>query len=258
MTVGALVLAGTRRGAEDPMAKAAGVSHKAILPVAGVPMVMRVLDALCRCPEIGEIAVSIERPEVIEALTEFQALNARRPIRLLVSEDSPSRSAAAGLQALGAPLVLTTADHALLQPDWVSAFLAAAPAGADVVAAVARAETVKAAAPDTVRTYLRFADAAVSGCNLFLLATPKAEGVLGLWKTVEAYRKKPIRLAWLLGPGALLKLALGRLTLGEAAARLGRLAGCEAAVVELPYGRAAIDVDKPADLDLVERLLGSR
>lgn len=251
----ALVLAGTRQGADDPMAKAAGVSHKAILPVAGVPMVVRVLDALTRCAEIDEIAVSIERPELIEALPELAALRARKPIRMLASEPSPSLSAAAGLRALGAPLLLTTADHALLEPEWVSAFLAAVPAGADVAAAVAVEAVVQAAAPETRRTYLRFADASVSGCNLFLLRTPAAEGVLSLWKTVEAYRKKPLRLAWLLGPGALVKLALGRLTLDEAAARLGRLGRCRAAVVKLPFGRAAIDVDKPADLELVERLL---
>ncbi|NJM91716.1 MAG: hypothetical protein HC861_02805 [Rhodospirillaceae bacterium] len=38
----ALILAGSR-GPDDPMAKAANVSHKALLPVAGVPMLLRVV-----------------------------------------------------------------------------------------------------------------------------------------------------------------------------------------------------------------------
>ena len=45
------------------------------------------------------------------------------------------------------------------------------------------------------------------------------------------------------------------LTLDDAVQRLGRKAGVEAAAVRTPYGLAAVDVDKPADLDLVRRLV---
>ena len=38
---------------------------------------------------------------------------------------------------------------------------------------------------------------------------------------------------------------------------LGRRAGASLAAVELPFARAAVDVDKPADLALVETLLDS-
>ena len=43
----ALVLA-AGRGPNDPMAKAYGVSHKCALPVNGVPMLRRVVNALLR------------------------------------------------------------------------------------------------------------------------------------------------------------------------------------------------------------------
>ena len=250
-----LVLAGTRAGADDPMARAAGVSHKAILPVGGVPMLARVIQALIDTPEVGSIAVAIERPELVESLPGLAAWRKQKPVEAFSAAAGPGESVADGLQRLGAPLLITTADHALLQPDWISWFLANVPARADVAAAVAERSSVEAAVPGTKRTYLRFSDASVSGCNLFLMATPRAEGVVRLWKTVQAYRKKPLRLAWLLGPGAIVKFVTGRLTLAEAGARLGRLADAKAAVVVLPFGRAAVDVDKPSDLELVERLL---
>ncbi len=53
----------------------------------------------------------------------------------------------------------------------------------------------------------------------------------------------------------LVRYALGRLTLDEAARRLGRKAGVEAVIVRTPHGLAAVDVDKPSDLDLVRRLV---
>jgi hypothetical protein len=38
---------------------------------------------------------------------------------------------------------------------------------------------------------------------------------------------------------------------------LGDLAGVKAIIVRSPFGLAAVDVDKPADLDLVRRLVGA-
>jgi hypothetical protein len=63
-------------------------------------------------------------------------------------------------------------------------------------------------------------------------------------------------MAGLLGPGILLAYLAGRLTLAGAARRLGAQAGVEARIVSTPFGLASVDVDKPADLDLVRRLLG--
>jgi GTP:adenosylcobinamide-phosphate guanylyltransferase len=47
----AIVLAGSR-GPDDPVARAAGLQHKALVPVAGVPMLQRVLDTLAAVPRI--------------------------------------------------------------------------------------------------------------------------------------------------------------------------------------------------------------
>ena len=75
---------------------------------------------------------------------------------------------------------------------------------------------------------------------------------------VEALRKQPLKMLGLLGFGYALRYRLGWLTLHAALARLGVLAGgVRAAVVEMPFGQAAIDVDKMADLELVERLLNN-
>jgi hypothetical protein len=114
-----------------------------------------------------------------------------------------------------------------------------------------------AAAPEGKRTFLRFSDGAFSGCNLFYFATPAATGVVALWREVEAQRKKPVKLLARLGPLTAARYALGRLSLAAALAKLGALAGVTAAAVEMPFGEAAIDVDKPEDLVLARRLAES-
>lgn len=254
--VTALVLAGSR-GAGDPMAVAAGVEHKALIPAGGVPMLVRVVRALAAAPEIGRIVICIEDPGIALGLPEIAAAAAGR-VAFVPAAGTPSLSVAAALADLGTPLLVTTADHALLLPQWVGHFLAHQPPGADVTAAVARADAVLAAAPGTKRTFLRFADGAVSGCNLFYMGTPAAAGAVALWRQVELHRKRPLRMIRLLGPVALLRFALGRLTLAAALRRFGRLADVRAGIVEMPFGAAAVDVDKPADLELAEALLRQR
>ena len=97
----------------------------------------------------------------------------------------PSATVAAALRRLGTPLLATTADNALLETAWIAEFLAKVPADADLAAALARRDAVEAAAPDTRRTWLRFADGDQSGCNLFLLARPKAADAIAVWQTLE-------------------------------------------------------------------------
>lgn len=245
----ALVLAGTRPGG-DPLAAHAGVSHKALIEVGGEPMLARVLRALAGVPAIERIAVVIDDPAVLPSLKECG-----KPVQRLQPAAGPSASVAAALEALGTPLLVTTADHPLLRPEWIEEFLAADADAADAQVAVARREAVLQAAPDSQRTWWHFSDGDFSGCNLFQLRTPAAAGVVHLWQRLEARRKQPIAQLRLLGIRHVLRYRLGLLSLPQALERLGAQAGARVAPVVLSDGRAAIDVDKPADLDLVRKLL---
>ncbi len=240
------------------MAVATGALHKALIPVGGTPMLLRVIAALAATPEVAKLIVCIEAPDLVRALPGLDAACGGKPLELFDAQGSPSRSVSAALAHYGTPLLVTTADHALLRSEWVSYFLQHQPHGADASLALARSDVVMAAAPDTQRTFLRFTDGHYSGCNLFYFATPRAAELTRLWVQVEALRKQPLKMLGLLGFSYALRYRFGRLTLGAALARLGVLAGgVRAAVVEMPFGRAAIDVDKMADLELVERLLNN-
>lgn len=243
----ALVLAGERPGRPDPVALAEGVAHKALVEVGGRTLLARVADALSAAGA-ARIVVSTRTAAVERAA---RALGAEvRP----ATEGGPSLSVLEAARALGAPLLVTTADHALLRPEWVRRFLADAPEEADVCALLARRKTVEAAAPGSRRTYLRLADGSWSGCNLFALRAERGVRAVEFWRRLEAQRKRPWRMAGLLGPGVLARYALGRLTLEDAVARLGRRAEVRAAAVPCPFGLAAVDVDTPEDLRFAREL----
>lgn len=250
MKPAALILAGSRPGAPDPVAASEGVSHKALVELEGQPMLAHVAHAL-RDAGIERVAVIANDPAVV-ALA--QMLNCE----VIPAEAGPSASVAAGFARLGAPMLITTADHALLRGEWVSDFLLDTPEDADVAVLLARRQAIEAAMPGSRRTYLRFADGHWSGCNLFLLNSKRAESAIETWKLVEADRKRPWRIAARLGLGMLLSYALGRLTLAAALGSLGTKIGIRASLVAARDGLAAVDVDKPSDLVDARGILAQR
>ncbi len=245
MKPAALVLAGSR-GEGDSVAARENISHKALALVENVTLLARVVGAL-RDAGIGRILVSADDPDVMaEAL--------RLNTEIVPPDTGPSGSVARGFMLSGAPLLVTTADHALLQGEWVTQFIADLPQGADIGVALAPRKAVEAAVPGSQRTYLKFADGEWSGCNLFLLATPDAAHAIEAWRSVEANRKRPWRIAARLGFSTLWDYWRGKLTLDQAIIRLGERLGVQARLVPAKDGLAAVDVDKPQDLDEVRQI----
>ncbi len=252
----ALVLAGSR-GPGDPLALYANVEHKALIDIGGRSMLQRVIAALDAVPEVTRIVVMIERPDLLDAYPALRAAAQRCALAVLPAAGSPSLSVLAAIESLGTPLLITTADHALLQPEWVRYFLERTE-GADVSAALAGAEAVLGALPQTRRTWLRFADGRYSGCNLFYFATPAGTRVARFWREIESQRKKPINMIRRLGAFTALLYLLRVLSLRGALDRLGRRCDARLQAVTLPFGLAAVDVDKPSDLDLVRDIVAGR
>lgn len=246
MTFKALVLAGTRPGG-DRLSGHEGKSHKALIELGEMTLLERVVAAL-RTAGADQVAVSCDEGPVA---SEARRLGAD----VIPPGMGPSESTAMAFDALGAPLVVTTTDHALLRPDWVSDLIARTPDDADLGVMMAERAQVEESLPGTRRTYLRFSDGEWSGCNLFYLRTPESRRAIETWRAVEADRKRPWRIARRLGLATLLDYVLGRLSLAAGIEKLGAKIGVEARLVRATSGLAAVDVDKPEDLVDVRRVL---
>jgi GTP:adenosylcobinamide-phosphate guanylyltransferase len=256
----ALILAASR-GAADPVAKSEGTSHKCLVDVAGRPMLVRGVDALSASPSVGAIAISVEAPDVLAALAPVAGAVAAGRIALLTSGATTSASVLGAVEALGAPypVLITTADNPLLTPEMVEHFCAEALASdADLAVALASETVVREAVPTAERTFLGFRDGRYSGCNLYALMRPAGLEAVRFWAAAERHRKRPWRLVALFGLGSLVLFLLGRLSLDQAFARASRVMKVRAKALRMPFPTAPIDVDKPADLALVRRILAAR
>jgi hypothetical protein len=181
-------------------------------------------------------------------------------VEVVGAAESPAESVRAVLESRSeeSHVIVTTADHALLAPAMVEHFWNAIPPGTDVAAAVADRATLQDAYPGSLRTYIRFRDAAITGANLFALNGKRSLQAVAFWSRVESHRKNPLRMVGLLGVSAALRFALRRITLDEALMLFSRKVGVSASVVRMPFPEAGIDVDKPADLVLAETILAAR
>ena len=255
-----LVLAGARPG-RDPVAEAVGVSNKVLAPVGGIPMVARVLKTLEASYLIAQRVLCGPSWEVVQEQTFLRDLVEKRKVRWMVPQQGPSLSVKGFLEQFpeDLPLLVTTADHALLTVEMVDHFLREANrAQVDVAVALVPYSVVAKAYPQSKRTVIGFRGGGYCGCNVFLLSTPKARQLVEFWIQVEQERKRPLRLIRRLGWLMLIRYALGVLSLADALSALNQRMGLSIKEIILPFPEAAIDVDTPEDLALVEEILEKR
>jgi GTP:adenosylcobinamide-phosphate guanylyltransferase len=249
----AVVLAGSRPG-RDPFAEQFGTDLKPLIPIDGEPMVRRPVRALLASPAVGRIVVVSQSPERIAAALQKDARIEIRQSQGTIAETIETLILD---RVAEFPLLVTTADHALLDREMIEAFIDGA-AGADVAIGVVERRSLTARLPQSKRTWLAFRGGAYSGANLFALGSIKALAALEQWRSVEQDRKKGWRVLLALGPALLLGAALRLRTIDQSVAAMGRRLGMTARVVVLGNPLACVDVDKSVDHALVEAILAGR
>ena len=249
----AIVLAGSRPG-RDAFAEQFGTELKALIPVAGEPMVRRPVRALLGSGNISNIVVLAQEPQSIApVLPEDIRISVRKSegtiaatILSLISDKSVQW-----------PLLVTTADHALLDSATIDEFCNAA-FDADIGIGVVERANLLRRLPETKRTWLKFRSGAYTGANLFALKSSKVMPAVELWRSVEQDRKKAWRVISMLGPAVLLAVALRLVSLDTVLSRLGSRLGLTIRGVRLGNPLAGVDVDKTEDKELAEAILEGR
>jgi HAD superfamily hydrolase (TIGR01490 family) len=253
-----IVLAGDRDG--DPLALSLGVSRKALVPVGGIPMLLRVLAALDCQPGIAEILVLANRVEELAeapALADYRQRNGAA-LRFVEGSGSPVRSLLALIDhaEIAAPALVVTADSPLLNATAIAEFMTRAESiRADMAVGMVPEERVLAAFPGMARTYFRLKDGAFKSINMFAFLTPRAWHVLAFWRETERARKRPWQLVGQFGLAALVKVLCGRMSLAESFAHGSRVIGIEIQALPIEDGALAADVDQPQHLRAVEGAL---
>ncbi|MEO1167535.1 MAG: NTP transferase domain-containing protein [Pseudomonadota bacterium] len=253
-----LVLAGKRDGALDPLAERAGVSHKAVIPVAGKPLISHVLRRLEEAWDDAKIVVSIHDPNVLDHITVVRRLREAGRIEIVEAEDGLVESVYKAAETAEWPLLITTGDNALVTVEALHRINAVGDERqVDAVIGVVSSAAIQAAYPYKKKGFYEFRDVAISNCNLFWLRDASALAVAEPFRRGGQFAKRKGELRRAFGLISLIRFRFRMDTLDGAMRRLSRRFGVRAAAHLFEDGRLAIDVDNQESLEATEALMAA-
>jgi CTP:molybdopterin cytidylyltransferase MocA len=181
--------------------------------------------------------------------------------RVLVLEPAGGmlENLAAGLEALSgfSRVLVVTGDIPLLTAEIVEEFIRlCGDAEAEVYYPIIPREAVETRYPGVQRTYVRLREGSFTGGNVGLVDPRALKRSLERAGDFVRLRKKPFRLALVVGPGFFCRFLLGRLSVKNVERRMCRLLGFSGRAVIADLPEIGVDVDKPADLAAVKAILG--
>lgn len=248
----AVVLAGAKNAGK--LEEVSDASHEALISIMGRPMVHYVIDALKASESIDRI-VLVGPVDPLKVEGEFEGVD------LVQSGSSMVENIQIGIDHLGEdrPVLVVTSDIPLLVAEAVDDFISRTESvSADLYYPIIAKEINDERYPGVRRTYVRLKDGIFTGGNLALVEPEIVPACREVFARAVALRKKPWKLSRLLGFAFIFKLLFNRLTLQEIEARVETVLGFRGVAVITPYPEMGIDVDKPDDFQLVEKLLRER
>jgi GTP:adenosylcobinamide-phosphate guanylyltransferase len=257
----ALVLAASRKGIDDPVARLQNKSHKCLVSIDGVTMIERVIQTLLDSECFGRILVSIEDEQVLQDLATARCWLEAGTIEVVPSSGNLADSLINLSNSVDQPLplVITAADNALHTPELVRDFVTAFERGTgDAAVAVTTERTVLDEYPGGKFGFFQFRDGGYSFCNLFGVSQSSGLEAAKIFRTGGQFRKRPWRMLKIFGPLTLILYKWRLLELDSFVRRATRKFGVTIDLVRLPYAFAPIDVDNPTTFEFSERTLRER
>jgi GTP:adenosylcobinamide-phosphate guanylyltransferase len=252
----AFVAAGGIPGPDDPLFEICQGQPKAMLSIAGKPMVQWVIDALDGASSIDHIAVV--------GLDDPAGITSRKALTFVPDQGGLLHNMMAGLEHVrqidpDQELALyAAADIPGITPemvDWRTQIALQSPGDIDYVAV--ERKVMEARFPTSNRSYVKFRDVEVCGSDINVVSVSLIVRE-ALWDRIVEARKTPMRQAAMIGFDTLILMLLRRLTLHAAEQRICQRLDLDGHAHLSPYAEVAMDVDKPHQFEILRAALETR
>lgn len=257
----ALILAASRRGAEDSVAKIQNLSHKCLVTIDGMVMLERVAREIIAAPKIDRVFISIENRELLESVPALKSMLDKGEIHFLPSADNLYSSTQSAVDMIENPwpLVVSTGDNALHTSNMVDHFCTEIFAEQiDTAVAMTPSSVILETYPDGKRAFHELKDGGWSSCNLYALMNEKALQSAQVFAGGGQFGKRPKRIMAAFGLWFMLLYKFKLASIHQLAQLLSRRWKMQLKVIRMPFADAPIDVDNPKDFALTEQILKAR
>ena len=253
----AVVTAGGIPKQGEPLYEYTRGKSKALLDVAGKPMVQWVLEAL-------DGAASIQRVVII-GLEPESGVTSRKTVAFLPNQGGMVENIRTGvfkileLNPEAHHVLMVSSDIPGITPemvDWVVA--TAMQTDEDAYYNVIPRQDMEKVFPESKRSYTHLKDLDVCGGDMNVIRSSMVTAEEGIWNELIASRKNVFKQAAIIGYDILFLLLLRRLTIDDAVKRVARRLQITGRAIVCPYAEVGMDVDKPHQLEMLRAYLERR
>lgn len=246
----AIVTAGGIPRPEDPLYTFSHGDSKALIDVAGKPMVQWVLDALGNAKQVDNV--------IIVGLSPKSGVTCKKPIHYVSNQGRLLANIVAGvnkaleLNKRNKYVLVASSDIPALKAEMVDWLIETCmETKDDLYYGVCPKDVMEARFPGSKRTYTHLKDMDVCGADINLTHVRMATEHLDMWESLIGSRKSPLKQASIIGFGTLFALFTRRLTLEDAVRRVSDRIGFKGRAIVWSHAEPCMDIDKPSQLELL-------
>ena len=253
----AIVTAGGIPRPEDPLYTYSHGDSKALIDVAGKPMIQWVLDALGEAKHVNNV--------IVIGLSHKSGVMCKKPLHFLSNQGRMLANIVAGvnksleLDKKTKYVLIVSSDIPAIKPEMVDWLIETCmETKDDLYYGVCPRETMEARFPNSKRTWTHLKGMDVCGSDMSISHVRMATEHLDMWEQLIGNRKSPLKQASIIGFGTLFSLFTRQLTLEDAVARVSKRIGIKGRAIVWPYAEPCMDVDKPHQLELLRADLANQ
>ena len=246
----AIVTAGGIPNPEEPLYTFLKGDAKALVDVAGKPMVQWVIDALNEAKRVDEI--------ILIGLTAKSGIVSAKPMHHIPNQGRMLANIVAGinksieLNKKTEYVLVVSSDIPALKGDMVDWLVDTCMETDDeMYYGLCPRDVMEARFPDSKRTYTRLKDMEMCGADIHMTHVRMVTEHLELWEKLIGNRKSPLTQASIVGLDTFWKIFTRSITLPDLVTHLSNRLGIKGRAIIWDRAEPCMDVDKPHQLELL-------
>ena len=246
----AIVTAGGIPQPGDPLYVYSNGDSKALIDVAGKPMVQWILDALGDAKSVDNV--------IVIGLSPKSGLTCKKPIHYISNQGRMLANIVTGvnkaleLNKKNEYVLLVSSDIPALKPEMVDWLVETCmETEDDLYYGVCPREVMETRFPTSKRTFTKLKDMEVCGSDVNVIHVSMTTDHLDTWEELIGNRKSPLRQAAVIGLDTLFQLFTRQFTLQALVERASQRIGIKGRAMIWDRAEPCMDVDKPHQLELM-------
>ena len=253
----AIVIAGGIPQPQDPLYSYSHGDSKALIDVAGKPMVQWGLDALSDAKTVDNV--------IVIGLSAKNELACKKPIHFVSNQGRMLANIVAGvnkaleLNKKTQYVLIVSSDIPAVKAEHVDWLIdTCMQTKDDLYYGVCPREVMEARFPNSKRTYTHLKGMDICGADMNLTHVRMATEHLDMWESLIGSRKSPLKQASMIGLDTFFQVLTRSITLEDLASKVCDRLGIKGRAIIWQHAEPCMDVDKPHQLELLREDLAKQ